>query len=65
MPAKQKYIRATVEEDEILEGDKKYPALYDKRINDYIDRNVNNNAWTANRSRDGIDCIFSRNFMNN
>ena len=55
MAAKQKYMRATLEEDEILaDGVKKYPALYGKRIKDYKDRNVNNNAWTANCSRDGI-----------
>ena len=47
MAAKQKYIRPTLEEDEILaEEVKKYPALYDKRIKDYKNLNVNNNAWT-------------------
>ena len=45
MAAKQKYMRATLEEDEILaEEVKKYPALCDKRIKNDKDRNVNNNA---------------------
>ena len=44
---KQKYMRATLEEDEILaEEVKKYPCLYDKRIKDYKDKIVNTNSWT-------------------
>ena len=37
---------ACLAEDELLaEAVRKYPALYDKRLKDYKDRNVCRNAW--------------------
>ena len=36
----------TLAEEQILSvAVKKYPALYDKRLKDYKDNVVNNNAW--------------------
>ena len=44
--ASKNYACATLEEDKVLvEEGRKFAAIYDKKLKDYKDRNVNVNCW--------------------